>query len=86
MQHQPIEDLKSVIALAEKFTFINELFGGDPLSYEKAIVQLNGAARLAEAEAYLGTLRLNYKWPVNSPEANRLTEIIQRKFNPGYRP
>lgn len=80
MQHQPIEDLKSVIGLAEKFNFINELFGGDPLAYERAIGQLNGATRLGEAEAYLGTLRLNYKWPANSVEAVKLGEIIQRKF------
>lgn len=78
--HQHITDLKSVIGIAEKFSFINELFGGDPLAYEKAIVQLNGASRLTEAEAYLGTLRLNHKWPVESPAAILLTEIIRRKF------
>jgi hypothetical protein len=74
-------DLRSVIGLAEKFALVNELFGGDLIAYEKAIVQLNGATRLAEAEAYLGTLRLNHKWPADSPQSNLLTEIVQRKFN-----
>jgi hypothetical protein len=66
--------------LAEKFSFINELFGGDPLAYEKAIVQLNGASRLTEAEAYLGTLRLNHKWPADSVQADLLSDLIHRKF------
>ena len=78
--HQPLSDLKSVIGIAEKFAFINELFGGDPIAYEKAIVQLNGATRLTEAEAYLGTLRLNHKWPSDSSQAELLTELIRRKF------
>lgn len=77
----PVTDLKSVIGLAEKFAFINELFGGDPLAYEKAIVQLNGSSRLAEAEAYLGTLRLNHRWPADSQMAGVLAEIVRRKFN-----
>jgi hypothetical protein len=76
----PVSDLKSVIGLAEKFAFVNELFGGDPLAYEKAIIQLNSATRLNEAEAYLGTLRLNHKWPADSEHAFKLTEIIRRKF------
>jgi hypothetical protein len=78
--HQAVSDLKSVIGLAEKFSFVNELFGGDPTAYDKAINQLNGAARLAEAEAYLGTLRLNHKWPAESPQAVLLADIIRRKF------
>jgi hypothetical protein len=69
-----------VIGLAEKFSFVNELFGGDPIAYDKAINQLNGASRLAEAEAYLGTLRLNHKWPAESPQAVLLADIIRRKF------
>lgn len=79
--HNSVSDLKSVIGLAEKFAFVNELFGGDTLAYEKAIVQLNSAGRLAEAEAYLGTLKLNHRWPADSPQAALLTEIIKRKFN-----
>ena len=78
--HQHVSDLKSVIGIADKFSFINELFGGDPLAYEKAIIQLNGAKSLTEAEAYLGTLRLNHKWPVDSSQATTLIEIIRRKF------
>jgi hypothetical protein len=78
--HQHVADLKSVIGIAEKFSFINELFGGDPIAYEKAIAQLNGASRLTEAEAYLGTLRLNHKWPADSSQAVLLSEIIRRKF------
>ena len=86
LQHQPIEDLKSVIGLAEKFNFINQLFGGDPLAYDKAISQLNSATRLPEAEAYLGTLGLNFKWAADSAEAAKLAEIIRRKFHIANRP
>lgn len=79
--HNSVTDLKSVIGLAEKFAFVNELFGGDTLAYEKAIVQLNSAARLNEAEAYLGTLKLNHRWPSDSPQAALLANIVRRKFN-----
>jgi hypothetical protein len=77
----PVSDLKSVIGFADKFAFVNELFGGDSLAYEKAITQLNSATRLAEAEAYLGTIRLNHRWPADSDQAARFTEIIRRKFS-----
>ena len=79
--HNSVADLKSVIGLAEKFAFVNELFSGDTLAYEKAIVQLNSATRLIEAEAYLGTLKLNHRWPSDSPQAALLTNIVRRKFN-----
>ena len=78
--HQTVTDLKSIIGIAEKFSFINELFGGDPHAYEKAIIQLNGATSLTEAEEYLGTLRLNHKWPADSSQSVLLIEIIRRKF------
>jgi len=79
--HSTVTDLKSIIGLAEKFAFINELFGGDSLAYEKAIIQLNGSTRLSEAETYLGTLRLNHRWPSDAPMANLLRDLVQRKFN-----
>lgn len=80
LSHTSMADLKSVIGLAEKFAFVNELFAGDTLAYEKAIIQLNGSGHLAEAEAYLGTLRLNHKWPADSPLAEQLCEIVRRRF------
>jgi hypothetical protein len=78
--HTSVADLKSVIGLAEKFAFVNELFAGDTLAYEKAIIQLNGSGHLSEAEAYLGTLRLNHKWTADSPLAEQFCEIVRRKF------
>lgn len=79
--HSTVADLKSVIGLAEKFAFINELFNGDPLAYEKAIVQLNGSSHLTEAETYLATLRLNNRWPADSPLVHLLYDMVRRKFN-----
>ncbi len=79
--HATVTDLKSVIGLAEKFAFINELFNGDALSYEKAIVQLNGCSHLTEAETYLATLRLNSGWPADSPLVHLLYDIVRRRFN-----
>lgn len=81
LSHSTIADLKSVIGLAEKFAFINELFNGDPLAYEKAIVQLNGSSHLTEAETYLATLRLNHRWPADSPLVHLLYDMVRRKFN-----
>jgi hypothetical protein len=76
-----IGDLKSAIGLYEKFNFINELFNGDALAYERAIVQLNGMVTFKDAMNYLGSLSGQFGWPAESEAAARLKELLQRKFD-----
>lgn len=76
-----VSDLKSAIGLYEKFNFINDLFAGDSLAYERTIVQLNGMINFREADNYLNGVRAHYKWDGKSESVIRFMEILKRKFS-----
>ena len=76
-----MSDLKSAIGLYEKFNFINDLFAGDSLAYERTIVQLNGMINFREADNYLNGVRAHYKWDGKSESVIRFMEILKRKFS-----
>lgn len=76
-----VSDLKSAIGLYEKFNFINDLFAGDSLAYERTIVQLNGMINFREADNYLNGVRAHYKWDGKSESVIRFMEILNRKFS-----
>lgn len=80
LKYQKLADLKSAIGLYEKFNIINELFDGDQLAYEQAIVNLNGCTSLPDAEQYLAELKSKFNWPEESDTAARLHELLERKF------
>lgn len=76
-----ISDLKTAIGLYEKFNFINDLFAGDSLAYERTIVQLNGMINFREADNYLNGVRAHYKWDAKSESVVRFMEVLSRKFS-----
>lgn len=76
-----ISDLKTAIGLYEKFNFINDLFAGDSLAYERTIVQLNGMINFREADNYLNGVRAHYKWDAKSESVVRFMDVLSRKFS-----
>lgn len=81
LQNQRIESLKSVIGINDKFYFINELFGGDAKKYEDVIYTLNNFKRMEEAIQYFGTLKYRFSWEDDSQAYEKLSHMIERKFN-----
>lgn len=81
LEHAPITDLPKAIVLSQKFWFINEIFGKDASTYEKAIKRINTAGGLEEAFAILeGEMQGRMKKGLNEEALTELKELIQRRF------
>lgn len=76
----PLADLKSGIGINDKFQFIAELFAGNGEKYEEIIKQLNSIDTLDSSLLYLEQIRANYQWKEDSGAAERLLELVKRRF------
>ncbi|MBK9291682.1 MAG: hypothetical protein IPM52_08670 [Bacteroidetes bacterium] len=76
----PISDLRKAIGINDKFLFINELFEGNIQQYNHAIDELDGFKSYNGAKTYLIELSVLYGWDPESAAAQKLHELIERKF------
>jgi hypothetical protein len=81
LQNKRIENLKSVIGINDKFYFINELFNGNAQKYEDIIYTLNNFKKLEDAMQYFSTLKYRFSWDEESEAYEKLTKMLERKFN-----
>jgi hypothetical protein len=79
-QKAVLTDLKSQIGINDKFQFIAELFQNSGEKYEKAIRELNGLETIEASLSYLDDLRMSNGWKEDSEPAQRLTDIVKRRF------
>lgn len=80
-QQHPVADLKKSIGINEKFSFINELFDGDPENYNAAIDQLNRSGSISEAMDILSTgLAPKYSWTTSGESYLQLKNLVERRF------
>ena len=77
---EPIEHLKQLISINDKFIFINELFDGNLKEYNEAIETLNGFKTKNEALDYLDQLRKKNVWELGSGTIIMLKEIVEKYF------
>jgi hypothetical protein len=77
---EPVEHLKQLISINDKFIFINELFDGNLKEYNEAIETLNGFDVRNEAYTYLDLLRTKNLWDLRSGTLMKLKEIVERKY------
>jgi hypothetical protein len=75
----PIADLLSGIGLNDKFSFISELFGNNPLHYEEAITRINKAVNVDEANWILQKYHTP-EWDQKTDTLNRLKDFVKRRF------
>ena len=82
MQLKPIDNIKEVIGLNEKFLFINELFDGNIQEYHDAIARLNDMENMQQAFDYLNELSAKYSWDAERSTAtiNKLATYVQRRY------
>jgi len=74
-------DIKSLININDKFTFINELFDGDYKEYTHTIEIFNNFDERGEAFEFLDSLLKNNLWNSTSPAFLKLKEIIEKRFS-----
>ncbi len=81
MQQQPINNLKEVIGVNEKFLFINELFNGNIQEYHQAIANLNEMEDIRTAFDYLNKLGMEHSWDAgrSATTIEKLANYVQRR-------
>ena len=69
-----------LVAVNDKFRFINELFSQNSGEYNVAIEQLGSVNGWSEAEVYLNSLKALYGWKDNSEVVNYLYALVKKRF------
>lgn len=73
----PVSDIKKAIAIADRFLFQKELFGGNATDFNNAIETANGMTTYEEAERYL---LATYGWDIESKTTEAFLKAVHRKF------
>ncbi len=78
----PIRDLKKAIGVNDRFLFINELFRGDEVMYERSIKTINSFSILAEAEYWIEReLKVKNGWKDSNDLAKQFCQLVKRRFS-----
>ena len=76
-----VETLREAISINQRFSFINELFGGENMDYHAAIQHLDSLPTPDQARSYVTSdLSQRYDWSRKEEHVNKLLKLIERKF------
>ena len=77
----PIRDLKKAIGINDRYLFINELFRGDEIMYERSLKTINGFNIFPEAQYWIEReLKLKLGWKDSSIAVEHFDQIVKRRF------
>lgn len=77
----PIKDLRKAIGVNDRFLFMNELFRGDEVMYERSIKTIQGFSIFPEAEYWIRReLKLKLGWNNNDPVVRQFDDLVRRRF------
>ncbi len=78
----PIRDLKKAIGINDRYLFINELFRGDEIMYERSLKTINGFNIFPEAQYWIEReLKLKLGWNNNSIAVEHFDQLVKRRFS-----
>jgi hypothetical protein len=75
-----VDDLRTVININDKFSFVGSLFGNNMRAYTEFILELNAATTRQEAETCVSRVAQQYHWNMDSLEVKNFYKILERKF------
>ena len=76
-----VETLREAISINQRFSFINELFGGENMDYHAAIQHLDSLTTAEQARVHVtGALSQRYDWSRKEEHVSKLLKLIERKF------
>ena len=75
-----VDDLRTIININDKFSFMSELFHNNMKAYNDFILQLNAIVSREEALAYVEEIASQYNWDNNSVVVKGFYKIFDRKF------
>jgi hypothetical protein len=82
MQETPVKDLKKAIGVNDRFLYLNELFRGDEVMYERSIKTINAFEIYGEAEFWIRReLKLKLGWDDKYETVKKFDQLIRRRFS-----
>jgi hypothetical protein len=78
----PIRDLRKAIGVNDRFLFINDLFRGDEVAYERSIKTINSFSIFAEAEYWIQReLKVKNGWDAGNEMVAQFYQLVKRRFS-----
>ena len=75
-----VSDLRTIININDKFSFMNELFHNNMKAYNDFILRLNAISDRDEAMKYVEDIASQYSWDMESIAVITFFSIFDRKF------
>ena len=75
-----VDDLRTVININDKFSFMSELFKGNMKAYNDFIMHLNAITQREEALAHVHEVAAQYKWDESSTSVKSFYKVFDKKF------
>lgn len=75
-----VQDLRTIININDKFSFMNELFRNNMKGYNDFIMRLNSISNRQEALEYVSGIAKQYNWDNESLIVKNFYSIFDRKF------
>lgn len=78
----PMQSLKAMIDLSEKYVYTKELFGGDKDHFESTLKYLDQCSNLNEANEHItNVVRPRFKWDDKKDIEKRFKVLLEKRFN-----
>src|ERR1700761_7559439 len=78
----PVRDLKKAIGVNDRFVFINQLFRGDEVMYERSLKTINGFRILPEAEYWMEReLKVKLGGDKTREAPRHFYQLVKRRFS-----
>ena len=82
LNNEPIKELKKGIGINDRFLFVQELFRGDEIMYERSIKTIDGFAIYPEAQFWIQReLKLKIGWNEDSATVKNFDQLVKRRFS-----
>jgi hypothetical protein len=82
LKEAPVRELKKAIGVNDRYVFINELFRGDEVMYERSIKTINNFRILPEAEYWMEReLKIKLGWDDGREITQRFYQLVRRRFS-----
>ena len=75
-----VDDLRTIININDKFSFMSELFHNNMKAYNDFILRLNAYTNREEALAFVSEIATQNSWDANSVVVKGFYKIFDRKF------
>ena len=78
----PVKDLKKAIGINDRFLYINDLFRGDEVMYERSIKTINSFLIWPEAEYWIRReLKTKLGWTDDNETVKQFDQLVKRRFS-----